>query len=198
MSKLIKNVFLTTGIVAALSGMSGCTLAPQIISLDAASPLMEASNQVDRTALVRVRDLRKETDRLGYRGGSDSQNSPLLTEPALQVALTQKMQASLMQLGFGGTSPMEPIKVDLAVEEFLYQCNEGSWVNQCDLSIGFNLTVLNEGITFSQPFTIKQQRSVATAPRVGYNEEWINEALDKLWSHMMTQPNVQLALGINE
>jgi uncharacterized lipoprotein len=88
------------------------------------------------------------------------------------------------------------VKVDLAIDEFTYQCNEGAWVSQCELMIELNLTITNEGQIFSQPFKIKQQRSVAAAPRVGYNEEWINGALDKLWLHMMTQVRVTDALGI--
>ena len=64
------------------------------------------------------------TDQLGTRGGTDSQNSPLLSKPNLQQALQTKMQNSLEQLGFGGASPFEPVKVDLAIEEFNYQCNE--------------------------------------------------------------------------
>lgn len=197
MPKLLKKLFLTSSIAASVAAMSGCSLTPQIINLEADSPLNASSYQLGRTALVRVRDLREETDRLGYRGGSHPLEAPLLTEPTLQIALIEKMQASLLQLGFGGASPIEPVKVDLAVEEFLYQCNEGNWVNQCDLSIEFNLTVINEGKTFAQPFNIKQQRSVAAAPRAGYNQEWVNDALDRLWSHMMTQPQVQQALGMN-
>ena len=197
MSKLMKNVFLTTGLAVAVSSLSGCALAPQIINLETESPLAASSYTLGRTALVRVRDLREEPDRLGYRGGSSPEQAPLLTKPTLQVALTEKMQTSLMQLGFGGSSPIEPVKVDLAVNEFVYQCNDGNWVSQCDLKVQLSLTVINEGTTFSQPFTIKQSRSVATAPRAGYNEEWVNGALDKLWSHMMTQDNVQKALGIN-
>ena len=197
MPYVLRSSFLTTSITSIFVALSGCTLAPQVINLEATSPLNANTYQLGRTALVRVRDLRDETDRLGYRGGAIPQDAPLLTKPTLQVALTEKMQASLMQLGFGGASPIEPVKVDLAVEEFLYQCNEGNWVNQCDLSIEFNLTVINEGKTFAQPFNIKQQRSVAAAPRAGYNEEWVNEALNQLWAHMMTQPKVQQALGIN-
>ena len=120
----------------------------------------------------------------------------MLTQPSLQLALTEKMQNSLQQQGFGGTSPFDPVKVDLAIDEFNYQCNEGAWVSQCELMIELNLTISKEGQIFSQPFKIKQQRSVAAAPRAGYNEEWINGALDKLWLHMMTQVRVTDALGI--
>lgn len=196
MPKLIKNGLLMTGLAVAISGMTGCALSPQIISLQTESPLEYTTENLDRTALVRVRDLREDTDSLGSRGGSKPEQAPLLSKPNLKDALTVKMQGTLQQLGFGGASSVDPVKVDLAVEEFNYQCNEGSWVNQCDLTIQLNLTVIKDGNTFAQPFTIKQQRSVATAPRAGYNEEWVNGALDKLWSHMMTQPQVTEALGV--
>jgi uncharacterized lipoprotein len=176
---------------------SGCALSPQIIELQTGSPIMEAQEVNGRSALVRVRDLRKVSDRLGHRGGSQPENALLLAKPSLQQALTVKMQNSLQSFGFGGNSPFEPIKVDLAIEQFEYRCNSGAWVSQCQLEMELNLTITEEGDTFSQPFKLKQERSVATAPRVGYNEEWINQAIDKVWLHMLTSPQVKRALGIN-
>lgn len=196
MQNKLQKAILTLAVGSTMAITSGCALSPQLITLQTESPLEVTTTSLGRTALVRVRDLRDDTDRLGSRGGSQPEQALLLSKPNLKDALTVKMQSTLEQLGFGGASPQDPVKVDLAVEEFNYQCNEGSWVNQCDLSIGFNLTVINGDNTFAQPFTIKQQRSVATAPRVGYNEEWVNGALDKLWSHMMTQPKVTQALGV--
>lgn len=196
MFKILKQGLAMTGLIIALVNLPGCALSPQIINLNSDSPLTASNNDLGRSALVRVRDLREETDKLGYRGGSEPEQAPLLSKPSLQLALTGKMQNSLQQSGFGGVSPFEPVKVDLAINEFNYQCNEGSWVRDCELSIVLNLTIINEGKKFAQPFTLKQQRSVAAAPRAGYNEEWINQALDKLWLHMMTQPQVVKALGI--
>jgi uncharacterized lipoprotein len=196
MPSFIKQGWLATGLVVAVITLSGCALSPQIINLQTQSPLIVDTEVLGRSALVRVRDLREETDKLGYRGGTTPLEAPLLTKPSLQLALTEKMQNSLQQLGFGGASPFDPVKVDLAIEEFIYQCNEGAWVSQCDLKIQLTMTIDNEERTFSQPFKIKQQRSVATAPRAGYNEEWINQALNKLWSHMLTQPQVIQALGM--
>lgn len=196
MQNKLKKTVLTLAVGSAMALSTGCALSPQLINLQTESPLQVTADSLGRTALVRVRDLRDDTASLGNRGGSDPEQALLLSKPNLKDALTAKMQGTLQQLGFGGASPLDPVKVDLAVEEFHYQCNEGSWVNQCDLTIHFNLTVINDGNTFAQPFTIKQQRSVATAPRAGYNEEWVNGALDKLWSHMMTQPQVTQALGV--
>lgn len=196
MQNKLKKTVLTLAVGSAMALSTGCALSPQLINLQTESPLKVTADSLGRTALVRVRDLRDDTASLGNRGGSDPEQALLLSKPNLKDALTAKMQGTLQQLGFGGASPLDPVKVDLAVEEFHYQCNEGSWVNQCDLTIHFNLTVINDGNTFAQPFTIKQQRSVATAPRAGYNEEWVNGALDKLWSHMMTQPQVTQALGV--
>ncbi len=183
---------------SALLVSSGCALSPQIITLETASPLSQSQQISGRSALVRVRDLRTENDKLGYRGGSQADKAPLLAKPSLQQALTVKMQNSLQQLGFGGASPFDPIKVDLAIDQFEYQCNSGAWVNQCQLEVALSLTIDGEEGKFSQPFKLKQERSVATAPRVGYNEEWINAAIDKVWSHMMTRPQVEQALGLGQ
>ena len=206
MRRIIKKQTLLIMGIALVLGSTGCSLSPQIINLDSSSPSLEAnkpssgitgivSKKPERSALVRVRDLREQTDRLGYRGGSNPKQAPLFTEPTLQVALTQKMQESLTQLGFGGEGMADPVKVDVAVNTLNYNCNEGSWVNQCELVIAFTLTILNKESTFSQPFSLNQRRSVVAAPRVGYNEEWINEAINELWSHMMSHPNVKEALG---
>lgn len=196
MQNKLKKTVLTLAVSSAMALSSGCALSPQLINLQTESPLEVSSANLGRTALVRVRDLRDDTDRLGSRGGSKPEQALLLSKPNLKDALTVKMQQTLQQLGFGGASPQEPVKVDLAVATFNYECNEGNWVNQCDLTIKVNLTVINEGSTFSQPFNIKQQRSVVTAPRAGFNEEWVNSAVNELWSHMMTRPQVVAALGL--
>jgi len=175
---------------------TGCALSPQIISLQTSSPLEASATQLGRSALVRVRDLRENTEQLGSRGGSQPDNAPLLAKPSLQQALQAKMQNSLQQLGFGGISPFEPLKVDLAIEQFNYQCNEGFWVSQCELAMILKLSIDNDSEETSQPYTLKEQRSVVTSPRVGYNEEWINQSIDKLWFHMMSQPQVKEALGL--
>ncbi len=196
MLKPIKQAITCFFIFVVIMLNSGCALSPQIIAIDTHNPLTERNGSLGRSALVRVRDLRDDKESLGHRGGSNPAQALLLAKPKLKLALTEKMQNSLQDLGFGGTSPFEPLKLDLAVKTFLYQCNEGAWVSQCNLNIEVELTIENEGQVFSQPFKIKQKRSVATAPRVGYNEEWINKALDKLWLHMMTQPQVEQALAL--
>jgi uncharacterized lipoprotein len=175
---------------------TGCALSPQIINLQTNSPLEINSTQVGRSALVRVRDLRDETEQLGSRGGSQPDSAPLLSKPNLQKALQEKMQNSLQQLGFGGGSAVEPLKVDLAIEQFDYQCNEGMWVNECELSMTMRLSIDNETLNFSQPFTLNETRSVIAAPRSGYNQTWINQSIDKFWQHMMNQEKVKDSLGI--
>lgn len=196
MLKPIKQALFSSIVFIAILQVSGCALSPQIIAIDTSNPIAQQNSSLGRSALVRVRDLRFDTESLGNRGGSNPEQALLLAKPKLKQALTEKMQNSLQGLGFGGSSPFEPLKVDLAIKTFLYQCNEGGWVSQCDLTIEVDLTIDNEGQVFSQPFKIKQKRSVATAPRVGYNQEWINQALDKLWSHMLTQPQVEQALAL--
>ena len=197
MLKKITSAILTGTLATSCLLTSGCALSPQIISLQTSSPLETSSTQLGRSALVRVRDLRENTEQLGSRGGSQPKNAPLLAKPSLQQALQTKMQNSLQQLGFGGSSPFEPLKVDLAIEQFNYQCNEGFWVSQCELAIILNLSIDNDTGKISQPFTLKEQRSVVTSPRTGYNEEWINQSIDKLWLHMMSQPQIKQSLELN-
>jgi uncharacterized lipoprotein len=195
MLKCIRLPLLASSLTATMLLTTGCALSPQIINLQTNSPLETNSTQLGRSALVRVRDLRDETDQLGSRGGSKPESAPLLSKPNLQEALQEKMQNSLQQLGFGG-SAVEPLKVDLAIEQFDYQCNEGMWVNECELSMTMRLSIDNETRKFSQPFTLNETRSVIAAPRSGYNQTWINQSIDKFWQHMMSQERVKESLGI--
>jgi uncharacterized lipoprotein len=196
MLKCIRLPLLASSLTVTMLLTTGCALSPQIINLQTNSPLETNSTQVGRSALVRVRDLRDETEQLGSRGGSQPESAPLLSKPNLQEALQKKMQNSLQQLGFGGDRSVEPLKVDLAIEQFDYQCNQGIWVNECELSMTMRLSVDNETLKFSQPFTLNETRSVIAAPRSGYNQTWINQSIDKFWQHMMNQEKVKDSLGI--
>jgi uncharacterized lipoprotein len=196
MLKRMSSPLLASSLTVALLLTTGCALSPQIINLQTSSPLGASATQVGRSALVRVRDLRDETEQLGSRGGSQPESAPLISKPNLQQALQAKMQNSLQQLGFGGDSSVEPLKVDLAIEQFDYQCNEGMWVNECELSMTMRLSIDNEALKFSQPFTLNEGRSVIAAPRSGYNQTWINQSIDKFWQHMMNQEKVKDSLGI--
>jgi uncharacterized lipoprotein len=196
MLKCIKLPLLASSLTVTMLLTTGCALSPQIINLQTSSPLETNSTQVGRSALVRVRDLRDETEQLGSRGGSQPESAPLISKPNLQKALQEKMQNSLQQLGFGGDTAVEPLKVDLAIEQFDYQCNEGLWVNECELSMTMRLSIDNETLKFSQPFSLNETRSVIAAPRSGYNQTWINQSIDKFWQHMMNQEKVKDSLGI--
>ncbi|MBL4796694.1 MAG: hypothetical protein JKY50_04735 [Oleispira sp.] len=192
----MKKTLLAVSITSALVITQGCALSPQVIPLDTRSNLHVMEPVSGRTALVRVQDQREFSDRLGNRGGAVPEEAPLIAQPTLQQALTEKMQASLQTFGFGGSSPMEPVKVEIIVNEFQYQCNEGDWVNQCQLDIELRLNIENSGKKFSQPFKLNEQRSVTIAPQTEYNTLWINQSIDKLWQHMFTKPQVMNALGI--
>lgn len=183
-------------VVSVFVVMQGCALSPQIIPLDTHSNLSITNTVSGRTALVRVQDKREFNDRLGHRGGAVPEQALLISQPSLQQALTDKMQASLQNFGFGGSSPLEPVKVEIVVNEFQYSCNEGDWVNACQLNIELRLNIDNAGNIFSQPFKLNEQRSVTIAPQTEYNALWINQSIDKLWQHMFTKPAVINALGI--
>jgi hypothetical protein len=58
------------------------------------------------------------------------------------------------------------------------------------------LSIDNETLKFSQPFSLNETRSVIAAPRSGYNQTWINQSIDQFWQHMMNQEKVKDSLGI--
>jgi len=192
----MKKTFVALSVASAFVVMQGCALSPQVIPLNTDSNLQVLEPVSGRTALVRVLDQRALSDRLGNRGGATPEQALLIAQPSLQQALTDKMQASLQAFGFGGSSPLEPVKVEVVVNEFQYLCNEGRWVNQCQLDIELKLNIDNAGKIFSQPFTLNEKRSVTIAPQLEYNTLWINQSIDKLWQHMFTKPQVMSALGI--
>lgn len=192
----MKKTMFALSISSAFVMMQGCALSPQIIPLDTASKLHVMEPVSGKTALVRVLDERELSDRLGNRGGAVPEEALLIAQPALQQALTEKMQASMQAFGFGGHSPIAPVKVEIVVNEFEYRCNEGDWVNQCQLDIEMRLNIDNAGKVFSQPFKLNESRSVTIAPQTEYNTLWINQSIDKLWQHMFTKPQVMSALGV--
>lgn len=192
----MKKTLLALSIVPMIAITSGCALSPQIITLDSNNTLQVTETITGRTALVRVVDERTKTDRLGHRGGAEPEQALLIAQPTLKVALTEKMQASMQAFGFGGASPLSPVKVEMVVNQFNYQCNEGNWVSDCQLDIELRLNIENDGKIFSQPFKLNESRSVAIAPQAEYNSLWINEGIDKLWQHIFSKPQVKSALGV--
>ncbi len=184
--------------LAITTGLSGCVLAPQTIALsDEVSTVPAGQPAVSRDALVRVRDERSlAPDVLGNRGGRLPENSPLLSDRPLTDVLSARLQASLKQLGFGSSSPVEPVKVQLDIDEFSYQCNEGVVVNECSVRMGFMLTVVNEGKTFTKPYSVYETRSLAASPVAEYNQQWVNEVLDRLWSHIFNDQELFEALQV--
>ncbi|HCM06316.1 MAG TPA: hypothetical protein DIC30_09925 [Oceanospirillales bacterium] len=192
----MKKALLALSILPAIAITSGCALSPQIITLDSSNTLQVTETISGRTALVRVLDERAETDSLGNRGGAAPEQALLIAQPTLKAALTEKMQGSMQAFGFGGASPLPPVKVEMVVNQFNYQCNEGNWVSDCKLDIELRLNIDNEGKVFSQPFRLNESRSVVVAPQAEYNSLWINESIDKLWQHIFTKPQVTSALGV--
>ncbi len=189
-----KLMVIMTGLTALFLG--GCVLAPQTISL---------SEQVDikglgspgRDALVRVVDERQMGfDVLGHRGGRAPENSPLLADKTLTQALTGRLQNTLAGLGFGAGSLQEPVRVQLSVEEFMFQCNEGVIVNECSIAMRFKVTVSEPGREFSKPYGINEMRSLAASPVQEYSQQWVNDVLDRLWLFMFNDDELKTALGI--
>ena len=175
--------------------LSGCALSPQIITLDSAVPA-NISGHGDRTALVRVRDVREDTRYLGYRGGPDPKASPLVPEPDLSQVLTKKTRKTMEQLGFGGNNGAEPLKVEVVVDQFKYGCNDGWWVSACSLDMAFTLNIADGGNTYTKSYSLDKERSVVTAPRTGFNKQWIDETLNQLWLHMFSDDETRQALGL--
>ena len=114
----------------------------------------------------------------------------MVAEPELSGALTQKVQGTLEALGFGGDNSNEPIKLEILVDQFEFQCNEGIVVNSCGLDVKFQMNIHNGAIQFNKPYALSEQRSVVVSPQVAYNQQWINESIDKLWDTMFTDMQV--------
>lgn len=186
------------GLAATLT-LSGCVLAPQTIQLAETSEVKPASAAVNRGALVRVADRRENLDDrryLGNRGGRLAENSPLHAQDELATVLSLRLQDSMAQLGFGGASPVEPVKVELGINKFDYSCNEGVLVTACSVSMRFEMTVLDGKRTFTKPYGLTESRRVAAAPVKEYNEQWMNDVLDRLWEYIFSDPELRGYLGV--
>ncbi|MEK9711277.1 MAG: YajG family lipoprotein [Thalassolituus sp.] len=193
--------FLTTALFAAAvsAGLSGCVLAPQTIQLNENSTIEAPKAEIQRGALIRVVDQRESVDEpeyLGNRGGRLAENSPLYVQDELAGILTTRLQDSMEQLGFGAASPDEPVKLELLVNRFRYTCNEGFLVTNCSVSIRFNMTVIDGGRTFTKPYGLSETRRVAAAPVKDYNEQWVNDVLDRLWEYIFSDPELREYLGV--
>lgn len=176
--------------------LSGCVLAPQTISLSEQVDIKPFGNP-GRDALVRVVDERQMGfDVLGHRGGRAPENSPLLADKTLTLALTGRLQNTLAGLGFGEGSMQDPVRVQLNVEEFLFTCNEGVIVNECKISMRFKVMVSETGREFSKPYSISEMRSLAASPVQEYSQKWVNEVLDRLWLFMFNDAEMKTALGV--
>lgn len=189
--KTISQVALISSAMASASIISGCALAPQVISLTEQQSSHFSAITSSRTALIRVNDTRADKH-LGYRGGWDSKQSPLIAEPGLEQQLTKRLQTTFAELGFGGSSEQVPVKFELLVKTFDYQCNEGIWVSNCQLKMDF---VAKLGSGYSKAFGLNQHRSVVSSPRAEYNQEWINQALDEVWQHIFSNQALLDALA---
>lgn len=185
--------------VALASGLTGCVLAPQTIELSQQYDIADAGVVMpQRDALVRVVDNRNDFsgDQIGHRGGRLPENSPLNIQDELKEVLTQRLQSSMAQLGFGGSSPLPPLKVQLDINTFGFTCNEGVIVNECSLEFSFLMTVMAENATFTKPYSVTESRGLAVSPTQEYNQQWVNEALDKVWARMFSDAELRQALNV--
>jgi len=197
-SAVRKAVFTSAIVLGAGLGLSGCVLSPQVVELNETANVPTGALSQPRNALVRVIDQRgMENDLLGYRGGREPTNSPLLAKTELKTTLINRLRSSLANVGFGGGTGADPVKVQLDINTFNYQCNEGVMVNECKLDITLAMTVMNGPQTFDKPYSISETRSVVASPAQVYNQEWVNESLDKIWGHIFKDPEFLTALGAN-
>ena len=178
--------------------LAGCSLAPQTIQLNEQVTL-ERSGQAERGALIRVIDEREtEANVLGTRGGSTPEKSPLYLNKELADVLSARLQNSLSQFGFGASegSSLSPVKVELMVKDFYYECNKNLVSNDCSMEMRFLVTVMDGPKTFKKPYGINEQRSVAASPIAQYNQDWLNEMLDKVWIYMFNDHELLKAMGV--
>lgn len=200
MGNVINKALVMVGLSVALSAaLTGCVLAPQTIQLNETAVVTKPNADVQRGALVRVVDNRENIERndfLGNRGGRLTERSPLFIQDDLANILTMRLQDSIAQLGFGGTSPIDPVKVEMAINKFEYSCNEGFLVTSCSVKIRLGVTLLNGDTTFTKPYGLTETRRVAAAPVKEYNEKWVNEVTDRLWDYIFSDPELREYLGV--
>lgn len=187
--------------LSAATLLTGCVLAPQTIQLNESYALEKASISPQRDALVRVVDKRASRlelngNVLGHRGGRLPENSPLLAQDELSRILTSRLQSSLKQLGFGSASPLPAVKIQLDINQFEFSCNEGVLVSKCGMEMAFLLTVIDGGKTFTKPYSINESRRLAASPNKEYNQQWVNEVLDKLWKHIFNDKELRRVLAV--
>lgn len=192
---MLKNFLLILTTVISL-GLGGCVLAPQTIQLNEHTEV--AGKAVEsRAAMVRVLDQRDvQKDFIGTRGGRSPKDSPVLSEQPLEEVLTKRLQSTLEQLGFGAENDADPLKVQLDVQNFKYQCNESLVANDCSIEMRFLITVINGNVTFKKPYGSSEMRSLAASPIEEYNQKWLNEVLDKVWQYMFSDPELKQVIGV--
>lgn len=202
MGSVIKNTLTMIGLTTALTG---CVLAPQIIQLNETVEVPKATTEVQRGALIRVVDNREgvgETEGdevrsyLGSRGGRFAERSPLLAQDDLANILSLRLQDSIEQLGFGGTSPIDPVRIEMAINRFDYSCNEGLLVTSCSVKVRLGVTLIDGETTFTKPYGLTESRRVAAAPVKEYNEKWVNDVMDRLWEYIFSDPELRGYLGV--
>lgn len=192
----MRKPILAATLLGAAVLLTGCVLAPQTIQLSETVDLRGKAIE-PRNALVRVLDERGvEDNKIGHRGGRSAEDSPLFSKEPIAQVLTKRLQNSLEAVGFGdAASDSEPLKVQLDIQAFDYKCNEGVIVNECNIEMRFLTTVINGNRTFKKPYGNREMRSLAASPVEEYNEKWVNEALDKVWQYMFTDPEFKQAIG---
>lgn len=173
----------------------GCSIAPQTLFLDDESGLAETQAGQGKSALARVLDKRqnKQDNELGIVGVQGGKEAPVLSAQPLTKVLTAKLTASLESLGFGSGAIVpgqEPLKVQLDIEAFDYRCQPGKALNKCYLEMGWRLTLIRPESTFNKSFQLNESREVLLWPEYRYNQEWVNDAMNRLWQRTFSNSEV--------
>lgn len=195
----MRNIFkiMLAGIGAvALSACS--TLAPQTVMLDEQGVLPdEVSMTEQRSALIRVIDNRGvEPNYLGTRGGKNPDQSPLLSSRPLKDLLTDKLKGSLEKLGFGqAEAGGDPIKFQMDVNGFDYECVAGTAIYNCKISMDLAVSIDDGKEILTKNYRMNESREVLGSPEYRYNQDWINQSLNRLWTHMFGDVEVLMKLG---
>lgn len=177
--------------------LSGCASQAQVIKLTQQPSVSMQAIISDQPALVKVVDHRSlSSHTLGYRSNKPRKSSAVNIKQSLAKILTTRLQESLTQLGFGGDDHANALRLQLTIDEFRYQCKQ-SLMSECTINMSFLIEVMDDYSSFKKPYSFSEKRTLVAPPVQEYNQQWINDALERFWRNIFNDKQLlrRLARG---